>query len=215
MRFIELRLSPAGGFHFFDRVVSNEPAVNREAIHRMTLLDDGTALTIYELSGDPERINLVVEEHFGAIAYQFSRLEENSLIYAHIKPNETVAKLLRIPRTHQLIIDTPMYFTNDGALRVTLVGADEALREALPEIPEHVSHTITEIGDYQPDRERLFSMLSERQQETLKAAVQLGYYRDPRQATYKDIAAALDRSDGTIGEHLRKAENTILSGVVP
>jgi predicted DNA binding protein len=49
-------------------------------------------------------------------------------------------------------------------------------------------------------------VLTERQQEVLEVALELGYYDVPRQATHNDIAERLDLSVGTVGEHLQKIE---------
>lgn len=47
----------------------------------------------------------------------------------------------------------------------------------------------------------------------LSAAVEAGYYRNPRGAGYEDLAAAVDRSTGTVGEHLRKAEAKLMAAL--
>jgi len=39
--------------------------------------------------------------------------------------------------------------------------------------------------------------------------------RNPREATYEDIAAKLDRTVATVGEHLRKAEARLMAEIVP
>ena len=46
------------------------------------------------------------------------------------------------------------------------------------------------------------------------AALELGYYRNPREATQEDVAAVLGCSPGTVGEHLRKAEERVFSQFV-
>jgi len=58
-------------------------------------------------------------------------------------------------------------------------------------------------------------MLTERQQETLQAAIEAGYYNVPREATHEDIAERLGRSDGTVGEHLRKIEAKVMEAIAP
>lgn len=48
--------------------------------------------------------------------------------------------------------------------------------------------------------------LSERQREALRAALELGYYDTPREATHADVAAELDCAPNTASEHLQKGE---------
>jgi predicted DNA binding protein len=49
-------------------------------------------------------------------------------------------------------------------------------------------------------------VLSDRQREAVRAALDIGYYDQPRGATHEDVAAALDCAPSTASEHLRKAE---------
>ena len=52
--------------------------------------------------------------------------------------------------------------------------------------------------------------LTERQMNTLKAAVEMGYFDTPRRASIKDVAGKLNVSPSTAVEHLRKAEKKVL-----
>ncbi|PSP89577.1 bacterio-opsin activator [Halobacteriales archaeon QS_4_69_34] len=216
MRYAEFTLVPEGGwFHPFDRVVAEELEVTREAIHHMKLLNDGTAVMLYEFSGEYEQVERMTERYYGSMVHQLSRLGDNALVYARFEPNETVAELLSIPEDYEIVLDTPMVLTDRGELRIRLIGDERAIRRAMGAIPANIGVTMEATGEYKPGSERLFMLLTERQRETLKTAVELGYYRDPREATYEDIAAALGRTAGTVGEHLRKAEVTLMREIVP
>ncbi|WP_255149836.1 helix-turn-helix domain-containing protein [Halorarius halobius] len=217
MRYVEVALRPTRGyFHPFDELLQAEPGVREEAIHQMNLLDDGTAVILSEYSGSHERVEEVLDAHYDhAIAYQTSEVGNNTLMYAHIEPSDLVRSLLRIPREHGVVIDWPMTFGEGGALHVTVVGEDEGIRKLMPAIPDDVRFEVTRTGDYQRDTERLFAQLTDRQQEILRTAVGLGYYEEPRQVTYEDIAAELDCTATTVGEHLRKAESTVLREITP
>jgi len=48
----------------------------------------------------------------------------------------------------------------------------------------------------------------------LVAAVEAGYYDTPRRATQEDVAAAVDCSPATAGEHLRKVERAVFGALV-
>jgi predicted DNA binding protein len=52
--------------------------------------------------------------------------------------------------------------------------------------------------------------LTERQMNTLRAAVEMGYFDTPRRASIKDVAKKLNISASTAVEHLRKAEKKVL-----
>ena len=55
--------------------------------------------------------------------------------------------------------------------------------------------------------------LSPRQREALLTAVEMGYYRIPRDATTAEVASELGIERRTFEEHLRRAENKLLAGL--
>lgn len=59
----------------------------------------------------------------------------------------------------------------------------------------------------------LLSRLTPRQRTTFRAALDLGYYDGDSETTVSDIADYLDLHETTAWEHLKKAENTILTDV--
>ncbi len=61
----------------------------------------------------------------------------------------------------------------------------------------------------------LFADLTGKQMDSLLKAHRHGYYNSPRQVTTESIANALGISRSTYEEHLRKAENRIMSALVP
>ena len=135
--------------------------------------------------------------------------------YIHAESNETVSELLTILDEFEFVIDTPFVYTKRGGLQVTLIGEQETIRKAIPAVPDGIRVKLEGMGTYEPSTDRLFAQLTARQQETLVKAVELGYYDVPRQVTHRDIARELDRSAGTVGEHLRKIEAKVLSRIVP
>jgi predicted DNA binding protein len=56
--------------------------------------------------------------------------------------------------------------------------------------------------------------LSPRQREALSTAMELGYYRIPRDVTTADVAAELDVERRTFEEHLRRAENKLVAALI-
>jgi len=57
--------------------------------------------------------------------------------------------------------------------------------------------------------------LTERQRATIKAAYRAGYFEWPRDSTAEEVADSMDVSSATVHQHLRKAENQILSRFFP
>lgn len=216
MRYVRTVIIPReGGLHPVDETLAAEPNITRELLHNISLLDDGTAITLFQLSGDIERIREIAAESPEILEYQISEGEDHVTVYAHFVPNDTVVALLSLFREYELILDMPLEYTADGGLRAHIVGEEDVIREVIPKVPDGLGLNLEQISDYVPEEERLFSMLTPRQQETLQAALEVGYYRVPREATHQDIADYLDRSDGTVGEHLRKIEAKVMAAIAP
>lgn len=216
MRYIRFRVVPAeGGLHPIDRILAAAPAVTREAIHQISAVTDATATVLYELEPRGAVDDLVkdLEAHEDMLALDVTETDGRLFAYAHFRLNETVRTLLRTE--NELVLETPLEYADDGALRVTAIADRGVIQRLDPELPDGVDLVIEAVGEYDPGGGRFWSMLTPRQQETLRTAVATGYYRSPREATYADVAAELGIAGGTVGEHLQKVEETILPAVVP
>jgi hypothetical protein len=67
------------------------------------------------------------------------------------------------------------------------------------------------IGPFEYD---VLSALTRRQREALTAALKHGYYEYPRRISTEKLASKMGLTKTTLIEHLRKAENTLVSNVV-
>ncbi|QSG08028.1 helix-turn-helix domain-containing protein [Halapricum desulfuricans] len=59
--------------------------------------------------------------------------------------------------------------------------------------------------------DRLFEGLTDRQLAALRLALERGYYEQPRRTSLRELAAQTDVARSTYEEHLRKAENKLLT----
>lgn len=216
MRYVRTVIIPReGGLHPVDEALAEEPNLTPELLHNISLLDDGTAINLFQLSGDIERGREIAEESDEVLDFQISEGDDHFTVYSHFVPTQDIIDLLRLFREYELILDMPLEYTTDGSLRAHIVGEEDVIREVIPNVPDGIGLNLEQLTDYVPEGERLFSMLTDRQQETLQAALEVGYYQEPRQATHKDIADSLDRSRGTVGEHLRKIEAEVMAAIPP
>lgn len=216
MRFVTLLLTPSGSaFHPMGEAVADDPGVKRRALDHVRMLDDGTGVLLVELDGVRRRVEALLDAHPDVLTYDVSE-EDNSLYaYVHQEWSETARTFNSIVQTYGLIVDSPMTYTEDGNLRVTVFGAQQAIQEALAEVPETVDLSVEAVGEHHPSTTRLFARLTERQQETMTVALELGYFDDPRTATYRDIGNELGCRPESVGEHLRKAQGTIFPALIP
>jgi predicted DNA binding protein len=217
MRYLTVVVKPdgGGGFHPLGEELSDAPSINRRAIHHVELLDDDTVLLFAEASGSKERYNQIMEGSPHVISY-LTAGDERWMAVSHLEPTEGVRRSLELQRESLLVIETPIHFTSEDHLKVTYLGTDETfskLYEYADDI-DQLSFDILKMGDYTADGSSFDRLITSRQEEVLEAAVDLGYYRDPRQASLEDIGDAIGISPGTVGEHLRKAEERVFTELV-
>lgn len=142
--------------------------------------------------------------------------DDRWLAVSQFEPTEEARRTLKLQRESRLVIDTPIHFTADGSLKVTCLGSDKTFGKLFDDIGEMESITaeILAMGDYDPDESSFGRMFTSRQEEVLEAAVDLGYYNEPRQATLEDIAEVVGIAPTTAGEHLRKVEERVFNEIV-
>ncbi|WP_123538255.1 helix-turn-helix domain-containing protein [Halosimplex salinum] len=113
-----------------------------------------------------------------------------------------------------LLTVPPVECHADGSSTFTLVGRDADVQAAVSGVPPGADVTVEEVGGERVASESVAGELSARQREAVEAALDAGYYDEPRRATVEDVAAELDCATATAAEHLRKAESTAMSALV-
>lgn len=216
LRFVEFVLIPNDeGLHPVDAAIAAHPELTRESILNINLLPDETVTVLYQLRGDIHVARDIIDGHDSILDYNLSLTDDSIHAYAHLVPSAGLVDLLQIPQDLDLITDLPFEYTAQGGLRMRTVGDFDAIRRSAAAIPDCFQVIPERIGEYCPGTDRVFNQLTPRQRETLQIAVELGYYENPRGATLKDIADVMDRTDGTVGDHLRKIEEYVMGHVVP
>jgi hypothetical protein len=107
----------------------------------------------------------------------------------------------------------PVVYRADGTMELTLVGPTPTIQAAIDEAPEP-GVDVRDIGSYRARRIGGQRDLTGRQAEAVAAAVELGYYEDPRAASVADVGEMLGCAPGTAAEHLRRAERTVMQAYV-
>jgi predicted DNA binding protein len=217
MRYLTVVVKPDGGkaFHPLGKELADEPSINRRAIHHIELLDDDTVLLFAEASGSKERYKEIMEESPHVISY-LTAGDNRWMAVSQFEPTEAVRRSLELQRESLLVVETPIQITSDNHLKITYLGTDETfskLYEYADEM-EQLSFDILKMGDYDADKSSFNRMITSRQEEVLETAVDLGYYGDPRQASLEEIGEVVGISPGTVGEHLRKAEERVFTELV-
>jgi DNA-binding CsgD family transcriptional regulator len=217
MRYFTFTLRPLedGGFHPVTADFGAHPDIVQEQMTYINLLADRTGLVMFGLRGSEEAAAEVLADHDEVIEWKLIPGESTGFYsYIHFEEVQPAVGLLELLDEYRLVLDLPLHFTDTGNMRVTVIGHDDNIRDALLDVPPSVDAEAMEMGEYRPDDRRALGRLTERQREVLEAAVRLGYYEVPRQATYEEIAEACDCTVGTVGEHLNRIESRLIAGLL-
>ena len=216
MRYVTVVAHPKeGALHPLDRTLRDDPRISREAVHRVELLDDGSVVMFAEATGDADRLREILAD--SDHVYDFTVTDDGDgrlFSYSHYEPNDAVRDLMLRRREQALVVKMPVEYTDDGGMRATYVGREADFRGAMADQPDSVAVEILSTGEYRPDAEDLYARLTARQREVLDAAVELGYYENPRAATHGEVAETVGVSPSTVGEHLRKIESSVFGELV-
>jgi len=215
MRTLQLTLSTADGtLNAADAALAATEGVVRNAILGLDWRPDGDSVLLYRVeSPSNERVETVLAEESDVHEYDVTHEDEGAYsVFVHTAPAEPLASLFELVERNGLLIDRPITFANEG-IAVRIVGTESALQSAMAEIPETVDIHLENTSEHAPGEQTLRTQLTERQQEAIEAALELGYYETPREVTYEEIAAALDCAPSTANELLRRAEGKLVSAV--
>jgi len=147
-------------------------------------------------------------------------LKENNNVYTcltrvHYKENPFKAGLkpLKVLMNENIIFDFPFIVSKDNIV-VSVITDSNYLRTVLQVLKplgfiKNVSFHKPTFSDY-----HILSCLTERQKEIIIAAQKNGYYSVPREITAEELSKKLGISKATTVEHLRKAEDRIISHIV-
>lgn len=112
-----------------------------------------------------------------------------------------------------LLVVPPVVYGPDGATTFSVFGDAGEIQAALDDVPAPIDVEIHEVGGFAATPGVVGARLSDRQRDAAEAAVGLGYYSVPREASHEDVADAIGCAPSTAAEHLRKAESKLLRSV--
>lgn len=213
MRYVTVRVSPTGesGLHPLMAELAAAEEVTREAIHRIELIDDGTAVMAGEARGNQRQFERIMSDSEYVYEYTVTGGDGQWYSYSKFEPTEISERMLTAHQRSAGLIEMPIVPNADGSIEYTLVGDETSIAESLPPERDGYRVELLETGDRAPRADDLFACLTTRQQTVLEVALTEGYYDDPRGATHEELAVALECSPSTVGEHLRKIESRVFS----
>ena len=217
MRYVTYVLTPQRGYFDQGEQLLRDRGVALKTIQDVDSLADGTIVTRREIRGSRDDITSALEDpEANVLEYSLFDIDGSTILQMQYEPSGLTAELLTIHDRHAVLLDYPMEYTGpeNGRLRISQIGDEAELQSLISETRSVVDVEIERLGRYDPSAGNHQFDLTERQREVLAVAIEEGYYQEPREVTYQDIADRLDCSAGTVGQHLRRIESRLMSSVV-
>lgn len=102
----------------------------------------------------------------------------------------------------------------DGKVRVTLLGDNDQVKEALEFFEKAGNFKVISLMDAKFLPSSPFSRLTEKQRDAVILAFRLGYFDTPRKVSADELAAKLGLASSTLAVHLRRAERRLLADLL-
>jgi predicted DNA binding protein len=163
---------------------------------------------LYGIDGDADTFAELARETTGVVSVELTAADAR-VSYALITLRDATVPIFggsaRAIDRAGLVVQRPLVY-REGRIHGHIVGAPDTLQSTIDELPEEVPVQIDAIQPFPSAEVNPATTLSDRQQEALQVAIELGYYDTPREATHADVAAELDCAPNTASEHLQKGE---------
>lgn len=215
MKHVRVRLTAGGRegeIHPMYDVLANAPFVDRATALQWNFVGDELGILHY-VEGDIDAFEAAVTDIAPVLDYELEPAGDRAF-YAYIHDAVPDPFEQFTPTTGALVVVPPIHYHADGTVSLSLFGPDEQIRPFVEGISGPVDVEIEEVSGLGALAAAVETVLSERQREAAEAALDLGYYEVPREASHEDVADRLECAPSTAAEHLRKAEAKLLRSVL-
>lgn len=202
--------APEGTVHpVFDMLTRRE---HIERVHGLHWNFSGDRLGIlHYVEGDVDTYVTELESIPSVLNYDIAQADDDHFyVYHRCILSGGAQELFETFTKDTLLMVPPIKFSDDGSATFSLFGDSAEVQAALDSIPEIIQVDVHEVSGMADTPEVTAATLSARQREAVEAALSLGYYDIPREASYEDIAEAISCTPSTAAEHLRKAEGKLV-----
>lgn len=166
------------------------------------------------MEGNLEQYVAELESIPSVLNYDIARVDDRHFyVYHRCVVDGGAQELFEILTRNTLLLVPPIAFSDGGAATFSLFGDSAEVQAAIESIPDVIEVDVHEVSGMADTPEVTGAMLTARQRKAVEAALSLGYYDLPREASYEDVAAAIDCAPSTAAEHLRKAEGKLVQSV--
>lgn len=214
MKYVRLSLSmaPAARHPMHQFVVEHE-GYDASYLLRGNEIGETVQTLLFHVDGyPPEPYRNALEQADTVAEYAITtRPDASFYLYVRDNPSASDRELVDAFTQAGLVVVSPIAYRGDGTVTLTLVGPGQTVQRALDAVPPDITVDVREVGEYDSRRLDTGSSLTDRQFAAVAAAVDCGYYENPRRGTTEDVAEELGCAPSTAAEHLRKAEARVMA----
>jgi predicted DNA binding protein len=210
---LTLRLDPDDdGLHPMHAFVAEHRAYGPTRLLQWNPHVDETNVLLFHVDGPREPFLSVLDDAGTADVVEPARRSAFDGFYLYVRERlEGSARgLVAAFADEDVVVVPPVVYDVDESIRLTVVGVADAVQRAVDRTPPAIDVTVQRIRSGADDAVPVGGGLTDRQREVVAAAVDAGYYEEPREATVADVAETLDCAPSTAAEHLRKAESALV-----
>lgn len=191
-----------------------EPSmISPNALWSMNSLDRPAAAFIYRFNRPPTELKRRAEASDAVLRTGTIQGGDDCFdLFVHAKMEEGHL-LYDIKYGNPVIVETPIEFTDDLIASARIIAPEKILENTYRNIGERPGVCIEGVGYCRPMENDPLEMLTDRQEEILRAAIEKGYYAIPRRTSQEALGEHFGIEPQTIGEHLRKIESKIIKQV--
>ncbi|AEH38502.1 helix-turn-helix domain-containing protein [Halopiger xanaduensis] len=216
MRFVDVTVerAPSEQSPLNRRLAADDEVVREELLNWRMSRNEVLNQLIFAI-GNRDAYEAALEDVAEIVAYEIRAIDEDRFyVYLQEERTQETVSWWTVFLAHDFI-HVPPVVIEDGSSRLTLLGEFDDLRTVVDELSDEVTIEIEEIGDYRGHGHRLTGRLTARQYRAVRIALERGYYEIPRETSLAAIAAALECTESTASDILRRAERELVRAIVP
>jgi predicted DNA binding protein len=145
---------------------------------------------------------------------QIIEREKNGAYIAFIRSGPSLSSVLNYIGIEGGYLFPPLGI-GDGKVKFSFLGSEQQIKDFMEKINAiGIKYRVILLADADFSPVSMLNQLTQKQREVLIAAYKFGYYDIPRKITSEELAKKLGLVDSTVVEHLRKAEQRLITHVI-
>ncbi len=213
---VRLRFEDAA-IHPMHAFVSEDDRYGPTRLLQWNVTSRGTGLMVFQVTGPRDPYTATLDATPNVESYETVSMAGGSGQFAVLVEDavaEAAGGIFDVYDGEDVVTVPPVVFRTDRSADLQLVGRTGALQELLDRLPNGVDAEVRRVTAGSGARLSATERLTAQQRRVVSAALEAGYYDEPRSATLGDVAERLGLATGTVAEHVRKAEARLVADAV-